>query len=152
MSDGQVSALYVCFPEGKRMEQRAEVEAIVGGGLNGDGYPGGVRIINGIFFKKNTGFDHWDSGYNVVTHFIALASLIGRRFQIGNTAIFWGEKYCEPCYGTDGFKEEFFDCGGVVGKVLYGGIIRTVDPVILLPEEAGILLGPRYSMSTNSRA
>lgn len=133
------------------MQSVQHIEAIAGAGLRGDRYCTGngsfnkggvgrrqVTLINVIFFA-GTGFEFVDSRRNIVVEGVELMWLIGREFQIG-TARFRGVKYCDPCQrpsklsGKEGFKEAFFDRGGLVAEVIQSGAFDVGAAVIPPPK------------------
>ncbi len=149
--NGRVVSICVCSLAGEKMHHVQEVEAIAGAGLKGDRYCIGegsfnkgkqgkrqVTLINGLFFE-NSGFTFAESRRNIITRDVELMWLIGKEFQVG-TARLRGLKYCDPCErpsklsGQEGFKESFFDRGGLVAEVIEGGIIRVGDTIILPPK------------------
>ena len=128
-----------------------EVQALEGEGLKGDRYCTGegsfnkgkqgrrqVTFINGIFFP-GTGFEYVDSRRNIVVEGVELMWLIGKYFSIDD-ATFYGVKYCDPCdrpskiAGKPGFKEAFFDRGGLVADIYATGLIRVGDEVLPPPK------------------
>ena len=151
MSNGTVVAICICPNAGDPMQSVQEVEAIAGQGLKGDRYCQGegsfnrgnqgkrqVTLINGLFFK-GTDFDFVDSRRNIVTMGVELMWLIGREFQVGGARL-RGVKYSDPCArhskisGKPGFKEAFFDRGGLVAEIIRGGVIKVDTEVIPPPK------------------
>jgi len=142
-----LTGIYICTVAGEPMHTVEQAEAIVGVGLNGDRYanargswnrnePGKrqVTLINERFFRGGA-FTPAESRRNLVVSGIELMWHIGREFQIGR-ARFRGIKYCDPCErpsklaGKQGFREDFFDCAGLIAEVTIGGVIKVGDPVI----------------------
>lgn len=152
MTEGKVTALFICPVAGEPMQRVNEVEAIAGAGLKGDRYAIAqgsyskgekgrrqVTLINGIFFP-GSGFDYIDSRRNIVTEGVELMWLIGKEFQIG-TARMRGVKYCDPCARPSklagrqrSFKTEFFDRGGLIAEIIEDGVIKEGDLVIPSPK------------------
>jgi hypothetical protein len=149
--NGVVTAICICSKAGGPMQSVEKVDALAGKGLSGDRYADGagsfnrgnqgerqVTLVNSIFFE-GTDFKYVDSRRNIVTTDVELMWLIGREFQIG-TAIFRGVKYSDPCArpsklsGKKGFRDAFFDRGGIVAEVIKGGCVRINDPVIPPPK------------------
>ncbi len=147
MANGKVVAICISPVAGGPMQLVNEVRAFEGMGLQGDRYCTGqgsfnkgnqgrrqVTFINGIFFK-DTGFEYVDSRRNIVVEGVELIWLIGKYFSIDD-AKFLGVKYCDPCdrpsklSGKPGFKEAFYDRGGLVAEVFCTGLIRVGDEVI----------------------
>jgi MOSC domain-containing protein YiiM len=77
-----------------------------------------------------------DARRNVVTRHIALASLIGKRFRVGEVECY-GDRICEPCSHLEsltrpGTLKEMTHRGGLRADVLRGGEIAVGDPVVPL--------------------
>jgi MOSC domain-containing protein YiiM len=137
-----VRALFLAPKARGPMVLKRRVTAIAGRGLEGDRYAEGkgswnkgkpgkrqVTFINARFFN-NTLFDYAKSRRNIVTADFELSNFMcGREFRIAN-AVFRGVGYCYPCDipGTN-FKEEFFDCGGLIAEVVKGGTIWEFDSI-----------------------
>ena len=150
--EGQVIAICVCPGTGERMIAVPEVEAITGAGLKGDRYCVGegsfnrgnigkrqVTLVNGTFFAGSS-FKFNESRRNIVTMGVELMWLIGRdKFRIGE-AWMRAVKYCDPCdrpsklANKSGFREQFFDRGGIIAEVIEGGLIKIGDPIIPPPK------------------
>lgn len=149
--NGTVEAIFICLKAGEPMQKVEEIRALLGEGLQGDRYATGegsfnkgdqgkrqVTLINDLFFE-GSGFELAESRRNIVTRGIELMSLIGRDFQIGK-ASFHGVKYCNPCTRPNtlsgnkrSFREAFFDRGGLIARVIEGGLIRTGDQIVPPP-------------------
>jgi len=144
---GTLLGICICHTKGDPMQSVEEVQAIAGCGLAEDRYTDGngswnkgepgkrqVTLINSRFFS-GTNFTHADSRRNLLVEGIELMWHIDREFQIGR-ARFRGLKYCDPCVrpstlsGKDGFREQFFDCAGLIAEVTVGGLIKVGDPII----------------------
>ncbi|MEO0496225.1 MAG: MOSC domain-containing protein [Pseudomonadota bacterium] len=128
------------------------VVAVTGKGLEGDRYSRAqgrfnrdqegyrqVTLMNARFFA-NTSFKFSDSRRNIFVKDVELMWLIGREFQIGD-AIFEGVSYCDPCNLpskragiSDSFMKTFEDCGGLIARVLKGGLLKVGDPVVPPPK------------------
>ena len=151
MSRGKIIAICICPNAGDPMTLIDEVQVIRGRGLEGDRYAGGkgsfgqvlgkrqVTLINASFFP-GSGYEFVDSRRNIVTEGVELMWLIGRKFQIGE-AYMRGIKYCDPCErprklsnNENSFAEAFYDRGGLIAKVIKGGIIRVGDSIIPPPK------------------
>jgi len=153
MKNGIVMAICICPELGKPMQEVESVEAIAGMGLKGDRYATGegswnkgrqgkrqVTLFNWRFIHGSN-FSHVDTRRNIFVDDAELMYLIGKRFPIGG-AIFDGIKYCDPCPrpsnlsgNSQDFQETFFDRGGLIAQVAYGGIIRVGDPLLVPPRE-----------------
>jgi len=145
---GTVKAICIGAVAGEPMQEKLEVVAIAGQGLEGDRYATGegsfnrgkqgsrqVTFMNTIFFE-GSGFEFKDSRRNIFVEDVELMWLIGREFQVG-TARFRGVKYCDPCQRpsklsgiTRSFRDVFFDRGGLLAEVVETGVIRIDDAVI----------------------
>lgn len=160
---GEVVAICIAPPSETRgtrqpMRRVDSVVAIAGHGLEGDRYCTGegsyskdvghrqVTFINAAPFA-GTPFEYVDSRRNiVVSDRVDLMWLIGRFFHVGE-ALFYGEKYCDPCRipsqqamerlgapqmerkAFPHFEEVFCDRGGLVAMVIEGGTINVGDTV-----------------------
>lgn len=152
MSYGMVVAICIAPTAGAPMESLRETRAIRSRGLQGDRYATGsgsfnqgrpgkgqVTLMNALFFP-GSGYEYHESRRDLFVLDVELMWLIGRRFQIGE-AWFRGMKYCDPCMRPsrllgreDSFQAAFFDRGGLVAKVVKGGIIKVGDTVIPPPK------------------
>ena len=80
-----------------------------------------------------TGFSAEQLRRNIVTYDVPLYELIGHRFYIGDSVILEGLMYCKA-KAPDGedrglFSGTMLDRGGIIAKVLRGGVIRVNDYV-----------------------
>jgi hypothetical protein len=131
---------------GAPMEAVQSVRATYGTGLEGDRYWSGsgsynkdligkrqVTLMNALFFSPS--WDFGDTRRNLFTLDVELMDLIGKEFQIGDARLL-GLEYCDPCKrvdklsGKEGFRERFFDRGGLLASVTRSGLIRVGDSVI----------------------
>lgn len=130
------------------MQNRFEVMAIEGQGLEGDRYSRGegsynkgnvgkrqVTLINAAFIPTS-GFTFIETRRNIMTSGVELMWLIGKEFDIGD-ARFRGVKYCDPCLVPSAlakkeirFADVFHDRGGLVAEVVKGGLIRINSPIV----------------------
>jgi len=153
MSNGSILAICICPVAGDPMHEVEKVEAIAGAGLQGDRYcyskgsfnkghrgKRQVTLINGAFFQES-GFEYVDSRRNIVTLGVELMWLIGREFQLCDTVIMRGIKYCDPCNRPSklrgegkSFKDAFHDRGGLVAEILVGGSLWIGGHVIPPPK------------------
>jgi MOSC domain-containing protein YiiM len=155
---GTVERVFVAPEAEAEMEERADVEAVAGGGLRGDRY----------FEERETGtFVGWhpgeerDDGYditliereavaaiareagvelapgehrrNVETRDVALNHLVGHRFRVGEV-VCRGDRLCEPCHHLqrltrDGVLDALVHRGGLRADIVEGGVIRPGDVV-----------------------
>lgn len=149
---GRVTHIFVAPRRRAPMKSMPAVNAVQGRGLEGDRYCYGagsynasnvgsrqVSLINGLFFD-DTSFTPAESRRNLVVVGVELMWLIGRTFQVGN-ALLCGVKYCDPCLVPRSqtkpdarFQDEFLDRGGLIARVVQGGVIRVDDAVIPPPK------------------
>ncbi len=100
-----------------------------------------VTLIHATAFE-GTSFGFLDSRRNlIVDGEIELSWLIGKKFWVGEV-LFLGVKYCDPCNRPnkllgkeESFKKAFFNQGGLIARVVKGGIIEVNDEVI--PQSKG---------------
>lgn len=128
------------------IEPRSDVTVAVGTGIDGDYHskkrPGGKRQVTLIqaehfdVIAANTGRESVGPELfrrNIVVRGIELASLIGRRFRIGETLL-EGTDPCTPCSRMDenlgeGGRLKMKGLGGLTAKVIEPGQIRLGDSV-----------------------
>src|SRR3954471_5389359 len=102
---GKVEALYIAPIAKGPIQQRTEVMALAGRGIEDDCYSRGegsfsegeignrqVSLVSSLFFPSS-GFGYEGSRRNIVTANIELMALIGKEFQIG-AAVMRGVEYC----------------------------------------------------------
>ena len=151
-----IVAIYTS-PESMQPTQSHErIEAIRNEGLWGDRYATGKGFYSGVVewdahvtLIEHEPFDQLEASQcvqispellrrNFVTRGVALASLIGRDFQVGESAVFHGRKVWPPCSHIVNFsgRVEIFKYlakqTGIGADVLVGGPIRVGDPIELL--------------------
>ena len=139
------------------MVRRASVAALPGIGLDGDRYAlgGGTWASYPVQEKQVTLIDAGEvaavagevgvpltpglTRRNLVTEGIALPSLVGRYFAVGDV-LFFGTKRCPPCTHLErltGWKlvKALAARGGVNAAVFGGGTVREGDAVRLVSDE-----------------
>jgi MOSC domain-containing protein YiiM len=154
---GRVLELWTAPEAAAPMVRSASVQAVAGVGLTGDRYAlgGGTWAAYPLQEKQVTLIDAdevaavaADAGVplspgmtrrNVVTRGIALPSLVGRYFGIGEVLLF-GTKRCPPCTHLErltGFRlvKALAARGGVNAAVLAGGTVTEGDVVRLVTDE-----------------
>ena len=161
---GQVEFLAVSDSAGSVMQPRESVLAIAGVGLEGDRYakktghysnwpsPGGGRALTlieaetleAIEAASGIALKTGEHRRNVTTHGIALESLIGRRFLIGDV-LCQGVRPCEPCAYLEqligkAILRPLAHRGGLRANILSGGVICLGDAI--LPEPVPANLAP----------
>ena len=152
MAKGTIVGLCISETMFVSMAEVDSVMALEGKGLEGDRYSRAegrfnrdraghrqVTLMNARFFE-DTAFTFSDSRRNVFVEGVELMWLIGREFQIGD-ATFEGVSYCDPCNlpskraGTeDSFMKAFEDCGGLIERIVHGGLLTVGDAVIPPPK------------------
>jgi len=150
---GVIENIFIASKGGEPMQALTEVEAIEGRGLRGDRYlertgywtsvdECQVTLIQGEDLDEITSTTplrmlNGEHRRNLVTRGIELATLLDRRFQIGE-AIF--EYVCPrpPCNyiqgltGQQGITRALSRCGGICVRVVQSGRIRVQDPIVIL--------------------
>ncbi len=142
---GSIAALFICPTKGQPMVQVSSVDALVARGFRGDRYCNGTgsfqktpghrqaTLINSKVFE-GTSFNWEDSRRNIILHCdFEVTELIGKFFSLG-PVIFKGKKYCTVCdaHGRVGFREAFFERGGIILEVFRDGEIKVGDSFVFL--------------------
>jgi MOSC domain-containing protein YiiM len=163
MVTGRVLELWTAPEAAAPMVRSAAVRAVAGTGLAGDRYAlgGGTWAAYPLQEKQVTLIDAdevaavaADAGValtpgmtrrNVVTGGIALPSLVGRYFAVGEVLLF-GTKRCPPCTHLErltGFKlvRALAARGGVNAAVFSGGTVTEGDVVRLVTDDEAALRG-----------
>ena len=143
-STGTVTAILVAPDAEARLARVDEAEAIAGHGLAGDRYAAG----RGTFSGPGRGYELtlveadvldeiglvWEEARrNIVTHGIALNSLVGRRFRLGSVECI-GRRLAEPCAHLErlarpGLLRPLVHRGGLRADIVTGGVIRLGDAI-----------------------
>ena len=147
-----VAEVYICAEAGAPMARRAEVQAVVGRGLEGDRYFHNrghwsesdeceVTLIAQEDLDQamaETGISLRDGRHrrNIVTRDIDLASLIGRRFRVGG-AYFGAARPRPPCLYLQkltepGLARALVGRGGIGVHCFKSGPIRDGDSIEIL--------------------
>lgn len=149
---GRVEAIYIAPEAGKPMLGVELVRALAGQGLEGDRYaigkgyysprPGTGRHLTLIEAEvlealwKETGISLLPHEHrrNITTRGIALNTLVGKRFRIGEV-LCQGMRLCEPCTYLEGLTgkpvlEPLVHRAGLRADILTNGVIRVGDPII----------------------
>jgi MOSC domain-containing protein YiiM len=150
MFRGTVVSIHIA-PEGSMpMQQRADVKAVPGKGLEGDRYfvgfgtfsksPGAGREVTLIeveaiaaLREKNILLNAGDARRNLVTRGVPLNHLVGRTFQVGEVRL-CGIRLCEPCSHLEGLTREgvlreLVHRGGLRADIILGATIRVGDAI-----------------------
>lgn len=151
MFRGTVVSIHVAPEPTAAMEQRFEVKAVAGTGLEGDRYflgigtfsksPGAgrevtlieVEAIEALEREKNISLQPGEARRNFVTRGVPLNHLVGREFQVGEVRL-RGVRLCEPCSHLEGLTSEgvltgLVHRGGLRADIINGGTIRVGDAI-----------------------
>jgi MOSC domain-containing protein YiiM len=148
---GTVVAIYTTPEEGKPMEERGEVQALAGKGLDGDRYAveagkySGTKVgkravtliereaIEGARNEYGIELDEAETRRNLVVEGVAVNHLVGREFTVGGVRM-RGYDLAEPCtylegLTRDGVRKALIHRGGLRAEILDDGPIRVGDAV-----------------------
>jgi uncharacterized protein YcbX len=150
---GEIVAIHVASGAGAPMQAVAAAEAIAGEGLVGDRYRAGTgfyslaatdpgaREVTLIAeealaaVRQETGIVLGPAEHrrNLTTRAMALDSLLGRRFRIGEV-IGEGVRPCPPCTHLEEITgkpvmKPLIHRGGIRARIVAGGWIRVGDPI-----------------------
>lgn len=151
MFEGKVISIFVASNAGLPMEERNEVTATPGRGIDGDRYAEGkgvwsthpgqgreitlveMEALEGLASEKNIALNPAETRRNLVTRGVPLNHLIGKEFQVGEVRLV-GIRLCEPCQyleemTTKGVLTGLIHRGGLRANVLTGGVIHVGDSV-----------------------
>ena len=160
--NGTVLALYIAQEKGRAMEERPNVSALAGIGLEGDRYAlgGGAwsdskrktmrhvsLIAQEAIDEANAAlerpFERAETRRNIVTQGIDLNALVGKEFLVGSVRM-RGVELCDPCgrpsklSGKDGFEAAFQLRGGLRAEILSSGPIAVGDAITDAPANTPI--------------
>ena len=150
---GRIVAIYVASGEGTPMEERGEVQALAGTGLEGDRY----ALLAGKFSRQEqyrklavtliereaveaareeygVALDEAETRRNLVTEGVPVNHLVGREFTVGGVRM-RGDELAEPCtylesLTRDGVRQALIHRGGLRAEILDDGPIRVGDAVL----------------------
>jgi MOSC domain-containing protein YiiM len=136
---GRVLAIQRALPAEAEREAVDAVEAVPGGGLEGDRSHADITLIaqealDRLLAETGIEFSHRESGRNVLTTGIDLNGLVGKRFKVGKVELI-GVELCEPCRHLErsrakpGVLRGLVHQGGLNADVLSAGTIRVGDEV-----------------------
>lgn len=151
MFRGTVVSIHVATEPKGAMEQRAQVKAVAGAGLEGDRYflgigtfsksPGAgrevtlieVEAIEALDREKSISLHPGEARRNLVTRGVPLNHLVGREFKVGEARL-RGVRLCEPCSHLEGLTSEgvltgLVHRGGLRADIISGGTIRVGDAI-----------------------
>jgi len=146
---GTIVSIHIAPSAAEPMVSVKEVRAIPGKGLQGDRYfnhtgtyskKSGpdrevtlieIEAIEALKREYGIALDPGASRRNVVTRGVPLNHLVGRKFRVGEVALF-GVRLCEPCSHLErlshpGVKEALIHRGGLRAQILTDGLIRVGD-------------------------
>ena len=149
--EGRVVGIYVAPGEGAPMEARAEADALVGKGLDGDRYAIEAGKFSGTKIGKRAvtliereaiaaandaydlGMTEQESRRNIVVEGVPLNHLIGREFLVGEVRL-RGFDLSEPCAYLEDLtgkpaRKALLHRGGLRAEIVEGGPIRVGDTV-----------------------
>jgi hypothetical protein len=109
VQEGRVEAIYISASTRKLPRSVARVRAVQGKGLEGDRYFSGIGTWSDYPVEtgrdltlveaevlEEIGLPVADARRNVVTRGVALETLIGKHFRVGEIECY-GDRVCEPC-------------------------------------------------------
>jgi MOSC domain-containing protein YiiM len=149
MNDGRVEGIYVSARATELPRFVPAATAVQQKGLVGDRYfdqtgtwsdypveTGRDLTLVEAEVLEEVGFAPAEARRNVVTRGVSLASLIGKRFRVGEVECY-GDRECEPCSHLEsltrpGIVKALAHRGGLRADVLRGGEIAVGDPLVLL--------------------
>jgi MOSC domain-containing protein YiiM len=150
--EGTVVAIFTAPDQGKPMEERDEVQALAGLGIEGDRYALGTGKFSGTKVGKRAvtliereavegarneygiELDESETRRNLVVQGVPVNHLVGREFTVGGVRM-RGYDLSEPCayleglLGRQGARTALVHRGGLRAEVLDDGPISVGDPV-----------------------
>jgi MOSC domain-containing protein YiiM len=150
MSDGRLERIWKKRAHGGVMDVVESAEVTADKGMEGDANYGAGRQItvisadawDGVVDELGAAVDPSARRANLLVRGVSLKETRGRILEVGSCRILvQGET--RPCHVMDEAHQGLRDAlslewrGGVYGKVLAGGSVRTGDPVRWAPAEAG---------------
>jgi len=149
LHEGRVEAIYITDTARKLPRRVARVKAVQGKGLKGDRYFSGtgtwsdypvetgrdLTLIEAEVLEE-VGLAPAEARRNVVTRSVALESLIGKHFRVGEVECY-GDRICEPCSHLEqltrvGVLKALLHRGGLRADITRGGEIAADEPVVPL--------------------
>lgn len=153
MSQGKVVSIHIAPTGAAPMKSVAEVQAVVGKGLEGDRYfngvgtysnePGGGRDVSLIeieaieALKRDYQIDlhPGQARRNIISRGVPLNHLVGEIFKVGDVTL-RGIRLCDPCSHMEklsrkGTMRGLIHRGGLRAEIMRGGTIRVGDPIVL---------------------
>jgi MOSC domain-containing protein YiiM len=149
MFRGKILSIHITPAEGQAMQSVESVEAVAGGGLQGDRYflgtgtysdkPDPARqvtlieneAIQAVQHEASILLEPGDSRRNLVTQGVPLNHLVGKEFYVGKVQL-RGIRLCEPCKHLAGMTQPgvlpaLVHRGGLRAEILTSGKIQIGD-------------------------
>ena len=152
--EGVVEEIYITDRGSAPMVSVAEVEAVAGGGLEGDRYHLGtgywtgydqcpvtmiaVEDIEEIAASTGLSVTHGEHRRNIITRGVSLLDLAGTRFRIGDAVFEYDQprppsRYIQSITEPGMTKALGRNRGGICVKVIQSGTIRPGDRISVTP-------------------
>lgn len=151
MWTGELVAIFIGSNFGGQMDEKSEVKAVPGKGLEGDRYfisaenhsqkhdPSRevtlieIEAINAIKREHNIDIGLGDSRRNLVTSGVPLNHLVDQDFKVGEVRL-RGVRLCEPCsHLADLTHKEILPAlihrGGLRAQIISGGTLKVGDNI-----------------------
>jgi MOSC domain-containing protein YiiM len=153
---GEIITIHIASSAGAPMQEVEAVEAFAGEGLVGDRYRDGAGFYSAtptdpgareltlieaeslaaVLSETGITLDPAEHRRNLTTRAIALDTLLGQRFRIGEV-ICEGVRPCPPCVHLEDVTgkqvmKPLVHRGGLRARILEGGSIRVGDPINLI--------------------
>jgi MOSC domain-containing protein YiiM len=149
--EGRVVAIFTAPDEGKPMEERREVQALAGKGLEGDRYAieagkfSGTKVgkravtlmereaVEGARDEYGIELDEAETRRNLITEGVPVNHLVGKEFTVGGVRM-RGYDLAEPCTYLEsltrvGVRKALIHRGGLRAEILDDGPIRVGDAI-----------------------
>jgi MOSC domain-containing protein YiiM len=152
MVPGRLGAIYIGARRRADLRPQDQVEAVAGRGLFGDRFfrqPGlgnaeqevtliELEAIEALARDHGILLEPGRARRNLLTRGVALNELVGVNFAVGEVVL-RGLMLCEPCRHLEaltvaGVLRNLRHRGGLRAQIVQGGMVRTGDPVRLVPK------------------
>jgi len=147
-----VVGIFIAPGASEPLEERSEIRAIEGRGLEGDRYLAGAgtwssrrgagrhvtlierETVDELRSRDGIDLRPEDLRRNLVTEGVALADLVGRELRVGDVVL-RGIRLCEPCAHIEALTQPGVVTGlvhraGLRADIVDGGTIRVGDPIV----------------------
>jgi MOSC domain-containing protein YiiM len=152
--NGTIEKIFIATAGGQDMQPLEAVDALAGGGLQGDRYCRGagywsrvdeceVTLIESehldeIAKSAAISVESGEHRRNLVTRGVRLGDLMGKRFQVGG-AVLEFDRPRPPCGYIEslterGMTKSLIGRGGICARVVQSGTIRVNDAIVVLSE------------------